>query len=144
MSALPAFLTELVDRLTAWPALADTQVVDGPPLDWARAKLLAVGISMQDLTVESSTADAGLGSRREQADVTCLARSASGDSALAPRRAEAFAIVAEVEAALASDRKMGGTVNRARLVDSIYTPARTSQGTAAEVEFRIRVDAYRT
>lgn len=143
MSAIPAFLDALVPKLTAAPGMGDVQVVDGPPIDYLRPDVIAVGVSTEDLSVESETADAGLRARRERVDVTCLARSWTGDADLAPRRVRAFAMVTAVETVLADDPTVGGSVTRARLTSAVYTPVRNREGVGAFVEFRIQVDAFR-
>lgn len=143
-SAIPGFLDALVPLLKAAPALAGWIVVDGPALEnTSRPDVLAVGISTEDLSVETEKTDVGLGPRRERADVTCMALSWTGDAALAPRRAQAFAAMSAVEDVLRADPTVTGTVTRARVMGAVYTPGRDAKGCGASVEFRIRVDAFR-
>lgn len=145
VSALPGFLTAVVASLVAAPALSGVQVVDGPPVESTTAReVVAVGISTVDVSVESNLTDAGLGSRRDGIDVPCMVRVWSGDAALPPLRDRAFALLAAVEAVLAADRTVGGTVTRARVMSLVYNPIRGPEGTAVELEFPIRVDAFRT
>ena len=142
MSALPAFLTALSAGLTS--GMAGVQVVDGPPTEYARPEIVAVGISAQDVAVESSSADAGLSSRREGIDVPCMVRVWSGNANLPVLRERAFVLLGAVEAVLSADRTVAGTVTRARVNSYVYNPIRGPEGTAVEIEFRIRVDAFRT
>ena len=141
-STLPGFITALVAALEAAPALSGVQVIDGPPVKYARQDAVAVGLTTEDLSVESTTGDAGLVARREQVDVNCLARSWSGDDDLTARRGRVFSIIEAVGAVLAADPTVGGTVTRARLAGLVYSAARTGEGTGCMVEFRVRVDAF--
>lgn len=139
---MPAFLSALTAALAASPDLSGAQVIDGPPVEYVRPDAVAVGLTTEDLSVESSRVDAGLGKRREAADVNCLARSWTGNDDLPAARGRAYALIAAVAAALAADPTVGGTVVRARIGRQVYSAARTREGTGAFVEFQIRFDAF--
>lgn len=140
MSSLPAFLDALQPRLAA--RLAGVQVVDGPPLAYVQADVVALGITTEDNTVDSSVDGAGLRARREQVDVVNLIRSWSGDPNLAARRNRAFELLDAVDAELRADPTVGGSCARARLAGHTYSAARDEKGTGCFVEFRVRVDAF--
>lgn len=143
MSAVPDFLDALYSAARSSPLLSGWQVVDGPPLEYTRPDVIVLGASTEDLTVEAAKSDAGLGrDRRERSDVTCVARSSTGDAEMSPRRRRAFDGVAAVSALLAQDGTVGDSVTRARVVSAVYTAVRSPQGTAAYVEFGIRLDAF--
>lgn len=143
-SCLPGFLSGLTAALKDSPDLADAQVIDGPPTKYLKRDVIAVGLTTEDLAVETGKTDAGLGNRHEQADVNCLARSWSGNDDLPARRDHAFALVDAVAAVLAADPTVGGTVVRARVAGLVYSALRSGEGTGALIEFRVRFDAFGT
>lgn len=138
--ALSGFLDAFVARLRA--ELAGVQVVDGPPVEYARREIVAVGITTEDASVEANTADAGLRARRESIDVINLIRSASGDVDLVPHRRRAYELLDQFDGLLRTDPTVGGVVPRARLISHVYTPVRTQDGVAVYLEPRVRVDAF--
>lgn len=140
MHALPGFLTELTTQLGT--ALDGVQVVDGPPVKYIRAECVAVGITTEDASVESSTAQAGLRASRETVDVINLIRVWSGNSDLTPLRTRAYALLDAIDQHLRTDPTVAGTVAYARLIGHVYTPARTDEGVGVFLEPRIRVDAF--
>lgn len=140
MHALPAFLGTLAERLTV--DLGGVQVVDGPPVQYIRNECVAVGITTEDASVESSTAQAGLRASRETVDVINLIRVWSGNSDLAPLRGRAYQLLDAIDQHLRSDPTVDGTVAYARLIGHVYTPARTEEGVGVFLEPRIRVDAF--
>lgn len=140
MHALPAFLETLTASLTA--ALGGVQVVDGPPVKYIRAECVAVGITTEDASVESTTAQAGLRASRESVDVINLIRVWSGNSDLTPLRVRAYQLLDVVDQQLRADPTVADTVAYARLIGHVYTPARTEEGVGVFLEPRIRVDAF--
>lgn len=140
MQALPGFLDTLTGHLTA--ALDGVQVVDGPPVTYIRNECVAVGITTEDASVESTTAQAGLRATRDTTDVINLVRVWSGNTDLAPVRDRAYVLLDTVDTYLRSDPTVGGTVGWARLVGCVYTPVRNDDGVGVFLEPRIRVAAF--
>lgn len=140
MQALPLFLSTLTADLA--DTLGGVQVVDGPPTSYIRSECVAIGITTEDASVESSTAQAGLRATRETIDVINLVRVWSGNTDLAPLRTRAYALLDTIDQQLRADPTVGGTVALARLVGCVYTPVRNEDGVGVFLEPRIRVAAF--
>lgn len=140
MHALPGFLAALTSHLQS--TLGGVQVVDGPPITYIRAECVAIGITTEDASVESTTARAGLRATRETIDVINLIRVWSGNTDLAPLRARAYELLDAIDEQLRLDPTVAGTVTHARLVGHVYAPARTEDGVGVFLEPRIRIDAF--
>lgn len=120
----------------------DVDVLDGPSIDDIGQDVVAIGISAEDLTSDSSLETAGLGTDRETFDLVCLVRSWNGDSALEPRRARAFQIFRSIADLIKLDPRLGNAVARARIVGISYNPARLPEGAVASLTFRVRIEAF--
>lgn len=142
MHAIPGFLAALTADLAA--TLVGVQVVDGPPVSYIRSECVAVGITTEDASVESGTAQAGLRASRETIDVINLVRVWSGNTDLGPLRDRAYQLLDAVDAHLRADPSVSGAVAFARLVGHVYTPVRNEDGCGVFLEPRIRVDAFPT
>jgi hypothetical protein len=152
-SKLDATLTWLVaaaQGLTA-TTLAGVHIQDGPPTSSLAGlpKVLVIGGEWLPSDVSragaSSTQEPSMGnaSRNETMSISCSAFSQSGDTDMAARRAETFAIVAAVENLLVADRTMGGlTYGDARVGSyDAYRPLQNERGGAAIVDFTITATA---
>jgi hypothetical protein len=149
-SRVPAAVDALLAILRARPALADVEVVDGPPvvnltalrrihIGWAPSADAAV-------TLQQEFAGAGARTRDEEFSITCYAEARSGDKDMRAQRDAVFALVAEVEQALRATSEMPdaptllGTVLWAHLTagDLIQVPA---EGSLAGLSFTVACQA---
>lgn len=142
MSAVPTVVDALYDALSGAWALSDTQVLDGPSDEEVAPDVLLVGYSADGPSAESTQVPVGLRADRESVDVYCVASSWAGGSAVRPRRARVFDIVAHVRSLLAADKTLGGAVANARITAMGLTQELTTKGAVATVEFTVHVDAF--
>jgi hypothetical protein len=152
-SVIPDALAWLVSSAQALTAttLDGVFVQDGPPTASlaAHPKVLVIGGEWLPSDVSrpgaASTQEPSMGnaSRNESLTVACSAFSQSGDTDMAARRAECFAVVAAVENLLVADRTMGGLSYGDALVGSYdaYRPLQNERGSAAIVDFTITATA---
>jgi len=146
-SAVPAALAALLAILRAEPALADVQVVDGPPTtDQSDADLVAVGWSLEgDLAAEvaQSFNAAGARTRDEDFDIACWLDTWSGDQDFASARARAYELLAVVENAIRASGAsptaptLNGAVQWAHLTRYTLRQSLTDQGAQVSVPFTI-------
>lgn len=149
-SRVPAALDALLAILRARPALADVEVVDGPPavnltarrrihLGWAPAGETAVA-------VQQEFNGAGARTRDEAFEITGYAEARSGDKDMKARRDEVFALLGEIEQALrASDEApeaptLNGTVLWAHLTTGDLVQQQT-EGSLAGLVFTVTCQA---
>ncbi|MEV5444044.1 hypothetical protein AB0N23_16125 [Streptomyces sp. NPDC052644] len=146
-SAVPAAIDALLAVLRAAPALADVEVIDGPPTgDMSAADIVAVGWQPdgdEAATMAQDFAYAGARRRDEEFVISCWLESWTGDSDARARRARAFALLAVVEDALrASDTApeaptLGGAVLWAHLTAGTLRQVYTDQGVKAGLSFSV-------
>jgi len=141
MSAVPAAIDALVDRITARLGRGVT-VIDGPPTVNATGDLVAIGLGPTDvLAVESTSSIAGLRGARESFPIICLARSWSGNASVRDQRTRTYRLVDAVRAELEEDMTLGRAVTRARFGGDTYTPWRHDSGAVVvDVPFTVLVD----
>ncbi len=120
----------------------DVDVLDGPSIDDIGQDVVAIGISAEDLSMDSSFETAGLRTDRETFDLVCLVRSWNGDADLAPRRARAFELFRSIGEIVKTNPRLDNTVARARIAGISYTPARLPEGAVASLTFRVRIEAF--
>lgn len=140
---LPVAVDALVHLWGAAPEI-DCKVFDGPEAQWPDfIDLIAVGLSPENLANPAQREPAGLASTREQADITCVARSWSKtDKKIKPRRDRAYGLFKAAAAVVEAHRNLGGAVSSAQVVSSIYIPSRPPQGLVVDVVFTVRVRRF--
>jgi hypothetical protein len=148
-SRLPAAADALVAAFTEWAGLggAGVTVRDGPSTSQATVKeVVSVGYTGADdeNSAESTLLTEGLGGvvDREQFTIRCVAVVLRGSDDVAGARQRAYELLSEAGAALAADRKLGGTVMRAMISSHSLDQAQTDRGAQAAVAFDVSCDAY--
>lgn len=158
-SRIPAGIDALLGVLAVRPALAQVDIIDGPPLAWGAIKLatsstgdgqryLFIGAGLDGTMASEGVQEfnaAGAVSRDERFEVLCVALAWSGDgAAVKATRDLAFALVGEVEQAIRADPSLGNAVLYCLLSsvdrhDQIQQPDR---GLSVTVSFRVAFRAY--
>ncbi len=139
MSVVPASVGALV---VLFRNGLGVQVLDGPEAQWPQQEFVAVGLSPEDLMVPTTRVPRGPVSTTESADITCMIRSWTGDTQIAPRRARAYELLDNIEALLDSDMSLGGACGHSELTGSVYAPSQSSRGVVVDVVFVVRVTAF--
>ena len=153
---MPSKIPQVIDYLLAQAAaaqattLADVTIHDGPPAVQPPGtnKHLVIGgewttpeLSRPAATGSQETS-MGNRSRNETIAVTCQARSAWGAVEMVTRRAEAFAIVAAVEALIVADPTLGGLTYADAKVGSVDEVRQIQQsGAGCIVSFMVMATA---
>lgn len=145
-SRVPAALDALLSLLRARPALADVAIVDGPSaVNLTARRRIHIGWSPggeQAVELQQEFNSAGARTRDEVFVISCYAESRGGDKDMAFRRADAFALIGEVEQALrGSDAApeaptLNGTVLWAELTAGNVQQS-TSEGALVSVDFTV-------
>lgn len=136
---VPAVVDALVARLRAD---LDCQVVDGPPAGQDIQKaVLFVGydaIGSQSITTSVERAQ-GLGHRyTETFQIACLIDVGSGDEVAKTVRDRAHVLFAGVDAALKTDRALGGVCDLVSLGPDVeWHQVQTEEGAACGVSFSV-------
>lgn len=141
VSTAPAVLDALVAGLTT--AVPDVQVTDGQPIVTAD-DVICVGFGGEgEPAVESTRTreQLTLEPDRESYDITCLASSWTGATAVRPVRARAYELLEAVAAYLLANPRVGGVLS-ARLSAERLIQEQTENGAAATVQFTVHVDAF--
>ncbi len=151
-----AAVDAILAALRAEPALdyeidgraARVRVDDGPPVtDLDEPDAIGVGLAVGEVPPLTGETRQGLGRRRtESFDVTCAVDCWTGDpSALAERRARAYALLDVVHEVLTRGRDLGGAVMTALVVRHTYRGYQRDRapGVGAVLEFVVRVRAFR-
>ncbi len=140
MSVTPGAINALVELFRG--GLDRLQVLDGPEAAWPTREFLVVGLSPEDLMVPATRLPRGPESTPESADITCMIRSWTGDTAIRPRRDRAYQILDTVMALLAGNPTLGGACGYAEVTGSIYAPSQTQSGVVVDVIFVIRATSF--
>ena len=140
MSVTPGAIYALVGMFR--DTLTGLQVLDGPEAAWPSKEFLVVGLSPEDLMVPASRLPRGPESTPESADITCMVRSWTGDTAIRPRRDRAYQILDTVTELLASDPTLGGACGYAEVTGSIYAPSQSQSGVVVDVIFVVRATNF--
>lgn len=133
-------LDGLVSRLRA--AVPNAEVIDGQPVATSQPEVLVVGWSANRVAVEivQTRPDMTRDRRHETLSIVCLASSARGETeSTQVARANAVALLEQVKATLAADRRLGGIVRRAQLGLAMSLDQAQGDGAAATIEFTIDV-----
>lgn len=113
MALWPQVASGLVTLLPTLPAFADVPVYDGAPLSGdSTASYVAVGwVLDEDGGGTCSFVQSGDGwHQTETGEVRCEVYSSNGDGDLAAARTAAFGLVEAVQAAIGTDRTLGGVL----------------------------------
>lgn len=141
MTAVPAAIDAVIAAVQT--ALPGVQVFDGPPTDDEQNERVFVGWSRNNAaTYVSDALTSFQNGVTERFTIPCTAVSWSGDIDMKARRDRAFAMVAAVSAALPGSSGLAAVNADAQIIISSYTPAQTSAGTQALVDFTVTVEAY--
>jgi hypothetical protein len=149
-SRVPAAVDGLLAILTAAPAFAEVDVIDGPAaVNYTRRKRLYVGWQPGAEAAVALTQDfnsAGARSRDEAFTIACYAEARAGDTVMKDRRDEVFALVGEVETALraTNDAPTAPTLNGAVLWAHLTAGALTQaqeEGSLAGLAFTVTCQA---
>lgn len=144
MTVIPAAIDALVEKLRAAPSLDGVKVFDGDEPQTPPASFLVVGLDAEDeYPADGTSSQAGLGGSRRMdiATVTCLAWASTGSSQMKRARDAADALYGAARAVIEADTRLGGAVTHAEVTSYTYRPARSTQGVAAQIEFRVQVTA---
>ncbi|TXS36927.1 hypothetical protein [Streptomyces sp. OR43] len=146
-SAVPGAIAALLAVLRAAPALAEVNVIDGPPVgDMSDEDLLAVGWSPDGDTAAETVQDfADAGARRRDEDFTIAGwiDTWSGDSDVSVCRLRAFELLAVVEDAIRATGPnpdaptLNGAVQWAHLTRGVLHQSNTDQGIRAGLAFTV-------
>jgi hypothetical protein len=148
-SKLPAVIDALVVAFRGWPRIGGDKVIvrDGPSTSQTTAmEVVSVAWTGGDNEngAESTLLTEGVGGEvdREQFTIHCVIAVLRGGDDMAGVRERAYELFREAGAAIAADRRLGGTVMRAMISAHSLDQAQTPQGAQAAVAFDVSCDAY--
>jgi hypothetical protein len=142
-TAINAALVALAAAFDVGKPSTDWTVRDGRPFDPKR-RFLAVGWDQTDrpsVAASRTPGDMGFKQTGETFEVSNLLSLWSGKELTTEARAEAFAAFDAFDAALAADRKLGGTVQLAQISGYEFTPSRAAEGVVARIRFIVTIRA---
>lgn len=144
LTVIPEVITKMIELVGGHFAHADplVDVLDGPSVDDVGQDVVAIGISVDDNSLDSNFQTAGLRAEQETFDLVCMTRSWNGDADLAPRRERAFELYRAIAEIISSNPRLDRTVARARIMGVSYAPTRLPEGAIATVTFRVRIEAF--
>jgi hypothetical protein len=140
-TAVDAVVDALVAAFTA--ALPGVEVADGPPVEAPGVPDLVLVAHDQTpdgdstITIEQEWADLAASSRYERGQIPCCVVAQTGDVDIAGRRARAVQLLAACEAALRSDRTLGGSVMTAQFASGAVHQIQNDEGSAVVGAFQI-------
>jgi hypothetical protein len=148
-SALPSFTNAVITALRGASSLSGIRIFDGIEIDMSYpGDAIAVGHDGATDTDEVSAGSIrqeykqlGAVSKFEYGTLNCWLWSANGASDLTSRRAQAFALLGDVEAVIRSDVSFGGVVMFSGLDVSDVIYRQTSQGAGVGITFTITYQA---
>ncbi|MGW7085017.1 hypothetical protein ACWGH2_16215 [Streptomyces sp. NPDC054871] len=150
-SSVPGAIDALLAILRAVPALAEVEVIDGPPVgDMADQDLIAIGWSPEgDQAVVLAQEFNAVGARTRDEDFTISGwiDSWSGDADVAARRARVFELFGVIEMAVRASGPnptaptLGGAVMWAHLTQGVLQQSNTDQGVRAGLTFTVTCHA---
>lgn len=144
MAVVPDTIDALYAVLKAATGLRNVQILDGPQAVWPNKEFIVVGLSPEDPTVSATRQPAGLsmGSTTETVDITCMARSWTGDTAIKPCRDRAYEMVAAAQTAVDADPSLGGACSHAEVTGSVYAPSQGTRGVVVDVVFVVQARTF--
>jgi hypothetical protein len=145
-SRVPAAVDALLAILRARPALEGVAIVDGPTaVNLTSRRRIHIGWAPgadQAVELQQEFNSAGARTRDEVFSISCYAESRGGDKDMSFRRADAFALIGEVETALRATASnptapdLGGVVLWAELTTGNVQQS-ISEGAQVGVEFTV-------
>ncbi|MFI0900566.1 hypothetical protein [Streptomyces sp. NPDC020983] len=129
------------------PELVGVVVRDGPMMEQGtdlRVLYIGWGGGTEDTDVETQVSENDLNGSPSQETTTirCTAWAASGDTDVPSVRAQAYAMVSGLGAAIDRDRRLGGAVMRAMIGGHALTQQQTSRGAQAALTFEVTTSGF--
>lgn len=147
-SQVPAAMAALLAVFRAAPALAGTEVRDGPVVA-ASAALEAVLVGWGGRADDQLAADAAVNPEvlgdaddRELFTIRCAVMVLNGQNDLAAARTRAYALLATCGAAVRADRRLSGTVGDSHISTHALRQTQTPDGTVVTVAFGVACDTF--
>jgi hypothetical protein len=144
-TSYPAVTDALLARITAAPALAGVQILDGQPtrnitLD---PDVIVVGFSTDRPAMEITQSRQNLSATRdrEEYDLVCLVSSWRGDPGIKAVRDRCAEMVDAVNGVLIADRRLGGACLQAQMSVANFAPVQTDTGPSCTAEVLISITA---
>lgn len=142
VAAFGRAVTPLNDTRTA-AGTSPIGVLDGPAVEYVGSAGVAVGATREDVIADWAVRPADLaGDSRLTLPITCLAWSGSGSTAFGPHRTVVAAVLAAIEAELATDRDLGGVVSTAWITGGTWMQEQTGAGALVTCEFRVSTTQF--
>lgn len=138
-STVPAVWAALFTRIDG---ATSTTTHYGPPMT-EFGDFICVGYADDGPAVDASSEWAALGQQKheERYGLACLIRTASGDVDLSTRVTAAYALLATITTAIASEYTLGGTCRIAHVADHTLVPLQDNGGSEAILRFTVAVAA---
>lgn len=146
-SAVPGAIAALLTILRAAPALAETQIADGPPIeDQADTELVAIGWTHEDALSAEAAQDfnsAGARTRDEDFSIACWIDVWNGDDDITVCRTRAYELLGIIESAIRASGSnptaptLNGAVLWAHLTRHALHQRDTDQGMKAGIAFAV-------
>jgi hypothetical protein len=147
-SQVPDAITALLAAFRAAPALAGTEVRDGPVVTGSAA-LETVLVGWNGQPDGALAADAAVNPEvfgdaddRELFTIRCAALVLNGQNDMAAARARAYALLAACGAVVRADRRLGGTVSDSHIGTHTLRQDQRPDGAVATVAFTVACDTY--
>lgn len=147
-STVPAALTGLKTVLDAGTS-ADVKVVDGPAVSASgTTKAITIGFNATEpespgVELVTDVEGAGISRQRETFTINSTIVVMNGaKNGLATARTDAYAILADVGAALTLDKTLAGSVMSARLGTHQLVQEQTPRGAVVRIVFGVDCDAF--
>ena len=147
-SKVPDAMAALLAAFRAAPALAGTDIRDGPVVT-ASAALEAVLVGWNGQPSDQLAADAavtpevfGDADDREVFTIRCAALVLNGENDMAAARTRAYALLAACGAVVRADRTLSGTVGDSHISRHALRQRPAPDGIVATVEFAVACDTY--
>jgi hypothetical protein len=147
-SQVPDAITALLAAFRAAPALAGTDIRDGPVVTGSAA-LEAVLIGWTGQPGDSLAADAtvnpevlGDADDRELFTIRCATTVLNGQNDMAAARNRAYALLAACGAVIRADRRLSGTVGDSHVSSHTLRQEQRPDGSQATVTFAVACDTF--
>ena len=147
-SKVPPAMAALLAAFRAAPALAGTDVRDGPVVTGSAALETVLvgwnGSAADTLAADASVTPEVLGDAddRELFTIRCAALVLNGQNDMAAARARAYALLAACGAVVRADRRLGGTVGDSHVGPHALRQDQRPDGAVATVAFGVACDTF--
>jgi hypothetical protein len=147
ISTVPDALAALAAMLSAADALADVEVVDGPPVaNLAAMEVVAIGYSPSE-DVDAVEMTTGFGDLADSTDretyiIHCSLGVINGDRILVAARERAYELFDAIAATVAEDAQLRKSVMHAGMGSHSLRQGDTDRGMLARINFDINCDAF--